>query len=146
MAVTSNLMSACGEEIVSLVSAWRELLVRPATPEIVVFWWSRGKQRPLTKRSETNDADEAESNKALAFTIVPSGASISTRQVMSNEVCARLAAALDETLASTLCVGVGDGGMLDIGGLLEGEGEYDVVSDTYCSDAKTYTSSRNVQV
>ena len=52
-------------------------------PDIVVSWWRRGRQRPLTRRSETNEADEAESSRALAFTVEPSGASTRTTQVMS---------------------------------------------------------------
>ena len=46
------------------------------------------------RRSDTKEADEAESNKALAVTKEPSGASTSTWQVMSNEFDATPAAAL----------------------------------------------------
>ena len=55
----------------------------------------------MTKRSETNETDEAESNKALAVTVEPSGASTSTLQV-SSEFRAKLAAVLDETWVSGL--------------------------------------------
>ena len=42
------------------MSAWRELRVRPATPEIMVVWYQCGRQRLLTNRSDTNEAEEAE--------------------------------------------------------------------------------------
>ena len=69
----------------------------------------------MTKRSETNEADEAESSRALAVTVEPSGAPTRTLQVISSEVCPKLAAVLDETLESGL--GSGEGGLLDVGGL-----------------------------
>ena len=60
----------------------------------------------MTKRSEMNEADEAESNKALAVTVEPSGALTRTLQVINSEFCVKLVAALDETLESGLA---GDG-------------------------------------
>ena len=41
----------------------------------MVFRRRRGRHRLLTRRSEMNEADEAESSKARAFTNEPSGAS-----------------------------------------------------------------------
>ena len=67
----------------------------------------------MTKRSETNETDEAESNKALAVTVEPSGASTSTLQVISSEFRAKLAAVLDETWVSGL--EFVEGGTLDLG-------------------------------
>ena len=69
----------------------------------------------MTKRSETNEADEVEASKALAVTVEPSGASTRTLQVISSEVCAKLAAVLEETLESGL--GDGEGGVIDVGRL-----------------------------
>ena len=60
----------------------------------------------MTKRSDTNEADEAESSKALAFTVEPSGASTRTMQVIISGFRDRLVAAFDET-TGTLTLGLG---------------------------------------
>ena len=51
----------------------------------------------MTRRFDTNEADEAESIRPLAFTVEPSRASTRTLQVMASEFCARLAAVFDQT-------------------------------------------------
>ena len=51
----------------------------------------------MTRRSETNEADEAGSSKALAFTVEPSGASTRTTQVIISEFRVRLEAVCDDT-------------------------------------------------
>ena len=50
----------------------------------------------MTRRSKTNEADEAESSRALAFTVEPPSASTRTLQVISSESRARLAAVFEE--------------------------------------------------
>ena len=77
-----------------LVSAWRELQVRPATPEIMVVWYRCGRQRLLT---DTNEAEKVESSNALVFTVEPSGAWTRTLQVIRSELGGRLAAVFEET-------------------------------------------------
>ena len=74
---------------------------------MVVFWRSRGRQRPFTRRSDTIDADEAESSKALAFTVESSGALTRTLQVISSDFRVRLAAVFDKT-SEALGSGLGE--------------------------------------
>ena len=68
---------------------------RPATPEILVFRCERERHSVRVRRSETNEADDAESRRARAQWA--SGASIRTRQVIRRELDVRPAAALDVT-------------------------------------------------
>ena len=75
----------------------------------------------MTNLSDTNEAEEAESSNALAFTVEPSGASTRTLQVIRSELGARLAAAVAEmcgVLGLGLGVAVRQGeGVVEVGGL-----------------------------
>ena len=60
-----------------------------------VLMGKKERQRPLTKRSDVKEDDDAESSKALAFTVEPSGASTRILQVISSELCPKLDAVFD---------------------------------------------------
>ena len=47
-----------------------------AMPKMRIVWCVQVRQRLCVMRSEMNEADDAESRKALASTVEPSGASI----------------------------------------------------------------------
>ena len=49
----------------------REWFDNPAIPEMVTWWFDLGKLRTWTKRSDINDAEEAELNKPRTFTVNP---------------------------------------------------------------------------
>ena len=50
----------------SVIDCAEELYERPATPEIPALWLERGRWSLCARRSEMNDADDAESRMALA--------------------------------------------------------------------------------
>ena len=63
-----------------------------------------------------NEADEAESSKALAFTVEPSGALTRTMQVIISGFHNRLVAAFDEMTGTlTLVLGWIGAGLLEVG-------------------------------
>ena len=98
-AETSNfLLGRCVGEILKLATDWSgKLRDRPATPEILVFRCERERHSVRVRRSDTNEADDAESRRARASMEEPPGASIRTRQVIRRELDVRPAAALDVT-------------------------------------------------
>ena len=60
MVVKTNLRPLwIDDNIVRLAIICNVLRVRPAIPDIVVFWLQLAKDRPLTRRSDTNEAEEA---------------------------------------------------------------------------------------
>ena len=63
-----------------------ELWVRPATPDILVFWCERGRHSVWDKRLDTNEADDAKSRIALASIKEPSEASTKIQQVMNRDL------------------------------------------------------------
>lgn len=83
-APTSNFLweSRVGDILKLVAKVSGDLCVKPATPVILVLCRLRGRHRIRAKRSEMNDADEAESKMARASIGEPSGASNRTRQVM----------------------------------------------------------------
>ena len=75
MAVTCNfLVRFCVGEMEKLATALRdELRESPAMPYILALRCERARHRLCDKHSDAKDAEDAESRRALAFTLEPSG-------------------------------------------------------------------------
>ena len=85
-------------EILKLATDWSgKLRDSPATPEILVFRCERERHSVRVRRSEMNEADDAESRMDRALIEEPSEGSIRIRQVIRRELDVRPAAALDVT-------------------------------------------------
>ncbi len=83
---SSSLDGSCRELTVKLV-AWRhdDPGETPAIPEIFARYGERGRCSSFDIRSDTKDAEEAESRSALAFVEEPFGEVSRTWHVMSSE-------------------------------------------------------------
>ena len=105
IAVTSNfLWGDLTGEMLKLAANWCEVwYCMPATPDILALWLVLGNRRVWARRSDTNDAEDPLSSKALASTRVPSGAHTKTRQVISKVFdLSRTAALVITSLGSSL--------------------------------------------